>query len=291
MRHIQIITGTLFILLLCQIFVPVQAEGGMYSLTMKDAWEKDGFISANLTLSVSGASPVQGGYLTLWLADTDDIKKSRFLTFAYIPFTQSGRPVLLTAAVPRLIQPGSYTIIGLFSPGDRIPITCEPGVQAESPLMVNTPGTGVHDMAATLAGDLTAASGPDYRIAELSGVETIKRVATGKKIEPVISVNNGGSPDTTGRPVEVHAYLGSEELIPVRGTIQPLQAGEAQVVKLLYLIPATTPLQSYPFFLIVDPRSEHGPADAKTNLIRAGGQMSVRIQEDPKPRSLCMCAI
>ncbi|MFH0966966.1 MAG: hypothetical protein V1862_04695, partial [Methanobacteriota archaeon] len=123
------------------------------------------------------------------------------------------------------------------------------------------------------------ASVPDYRVDSIEGIDTALRVAPGATLQPTVRITNTGADDTTGQPVEVHAYLGSEELIPVQATVEPMKGGVTLTSGLSYLIPDTIPLRSFPFYLIIDPRGEHGAPDAATNLKRTGGQMSVRVVE------------
>ena len=122
-------------------------------------------------------------------------------------------------------------------------------------------------------------SGPRYRIDSLSGVDTTVRKAPGEMISPVLAVTNTGADDTSGLPVEVHAYLGNDELIPAGGTFGPLKSGESTTLSPVYTIPGSISLQSYPFFVILDPRGEHGPVSQESHLKRTPGQLSVRIVE------------
>jgi hypothetical protein len=273
-----LVPGILALITLLCIISPALADNGPVSLSFSSAKEEGGYITADLAFTPLIADGKNDGYLSFWFSPTGDCGEARPLGWQYIPLAQEAKQVSMKAAVPYSVIAGAYTITAIYGPGSLIPVACDKGPAAATTVTISTPGQGTHDMAGTLTGETGNTTGPNYRIDSLTGVDTAIRVAPGAMIEPSVTITNTGSADESGVPVEVHAYLGSEELTPVKGVINPMKGGVSSTSSLSYMIPDTIPLHSYPFYLIVDPRGEHGAPDAATNLKRTGGQMSVRVE-------------
>lgn len=274
------VPGLLALLIFSLVFSPVLAETGPVNLTISSVSEAGGYISADLQITPL----VQGnndGYITLWFnTPGGDCGEANLLSWKHLTLGNDTRTTALKAAVPVDVTPGSYEVTAIYGPGKSIPASCDKGASAKGVLTVSTPGQAGHDMAGSLSADSVNTSGPDYQIDAITGIDTAVRVAPSSDIQPGVTIRNAGSDDLSGKPVEVHAYLGGDELTPVSAIVSPMKAGEVRNESLSYTIPAAIPQQSYPFFLIIDPLGEHGPADPATNLKRTSGKMSVHV-EDP----------
>lgn len=264
-------------LIILFIFIsPACAGTGPGNLSISSSDEEGGYIHTTLT---TGGVADEAGYLACWLTPVPgDCSAAHLLAWQILPAGAGNDPITLKGPVPYGVIPGTYEVRVQYGMGKTIPDSCDKGTGAVSRVEISTPGKGLHDMAATLPAAERGITGPDYRIDALSGVDTAVRMTPSSLISPVVTISNTGSDDPTGQPVEVHAYLGSEELIPVSATLGPLKGGETKETALSYRIPATISQRSYPFFLIIDPRGVTGPPDAATNLKRTGGQMMVRAE-------------
>ncbi len=261
------------------LIIPTLADTGPVNLTITSASEKDGYITT--TLQVTPLIEGTGGYLTLWfIPSSGDCKDARMLGWRHLAQGNDTRTISMEAAVPIEVTPGSYTVTARYGAGNTIPASCDSGASAPVALVISTPGQDGHDMTGRLTTTAGSGSGPQYQISAITGIDTAIRVAPSSTILPGVTIRNTGADDISGEPVEVHAYLGSDELTPVHAEISPLKAGEVRDETLSYVIPGYIPQQSYSFFLIIDPHGEHGPVDPATSLKRTGGKMSVNI-EDP----------
>ena len=275
-----LVPGFLALIILFAGVIPVTADNGPVNLSFSSASEEGGFITADVIATPLIKSGIPGGYLTFWLNPSPgDCSTSRLLSWQYLPPGNETANIRMKAPVPYGIIPVTYEIMVHYGSGNQVPAACDTGPADRTTLVISTPGQGSHDMAATLPGAEGKSSGPDYRLDSISGIDTTVRQTPSSSLTPTVTITNGGSDDTTGQPVEVHAYLGSEELIPVTATIEAMKAGESRTASLSYTIPGTIPQRSFPFFMIIDPRGVHGTADAATNLKRTGGQMTVHIVE------------
>ncbi|WP_319579401.1 hypothetical protein [uncultured Methanospirillum sp.] len=247
------------------------------NLTLSGVSEQGGYITIDILLSPGTGTD---GYLTLWFnKPAGDCKDARLLSWKHLTGETKEGTVHMESAVPVDITPGTYEITALYGAGTSLPSSCDQGVSSKSPVTISTPGQAGHDMAGRLAGAGTG-SGPQYKIDAISGIDTAIRVEPGSPIQPGVTIKNTGADDTSGEQVEVHAFLGGNELIPLHASIAPLKAGEVKDESLSFTIPGYIPQQGYPFFLIIDPRGDHGAVDSASNLKRTGGKMSVSI-EDP----------
>lgn len=276
-----LVSGFLALIILFCCISPVPADDSPNSLSFSPAKEEGGFISAELTITPLSKGGETGGYLTFWLNPSQkDCSTSRLLSWQHIISGNDPERFLVKAPVPYGVIPGDYEIMVHYGTSSLIPGACDTGPAARNTVHISTPGQGTHDMAATLTADAGKGSGPDYRLESIAGIDTTVRMTPASTLGPSVTITNAGSDDESGQPVEVHAYLGSEELTPVKAIIEPMKAGESQKASLSYIIQDTIPQRSYPFFLIIDPRGVHGSADAATNLKRTGGQMSVHTEEE-----------
>jgi len=262
--------------LICILFVtPTLAVP--VNLTISGASEQGGYISTDILFSPGTGTD---GYLTLWFnKPAGDCKDAMLLSWKRLSGETKEGAVHMESAVPVDVTPGTYEITALYGGGTSFPSSCDQGVSSKSPVTISTPAQAGHDMAGRLAAS-GAGSGPQYKIDALSGIDTAVRVEPGSTIQPAVTIKNTGADDTSGEPVEVHAFLGGNELIPVHAFIAPLKAGEVKDESLSFTIPGYIPQQGYSFFLIIDPRGDHGVVDSASNLKRTGGKMSVAI-EDP----------
>jgi len=257
--------------------IPTVAMAGPVNLTISSASEEGGYITTDILLSPGSGNE---GYLTLWFnTPGGDCKDARLLSWKHLSSGTDAGSVHMESAVPVDVTPGTYEITATYGGGSSFPSSCDKGVSAMSPVSISTPGQAGHDMAGWLKNN-TPESGAHYSIDVISGIDTAVRVEPGATIQPVVTVSNQGTDDTSGDQVEVHAFLGGNELIPVKAFIAPLKSGEVKEESLSFTVPGYIPQQGYPFFLIIDPRGDHGPVDSTSNLKRTGGKMSVSI-EDP----------
>jgi hypothetical protein len=278
MKFFPVLFSLLLMVLLSTI--PVLGDNGPVNLSFSSLQEKGGYISGDLIITPLIKDGDNDGYITLWLNSQAGVcEAARLLSWKHITLGNDTRTIPVLAAVPNGITSGACQVKAIYGPGKLIPVSCDKGPSVTTSLTITAPGDGSHDMAGTLVSDHTG-SGPDYRIDAIDGIDTTNRVAPGSTLLAEVTISNAGASDTSGEPVEVHAYLGSDELVPENAVIEPMKAGESQKVSLSYLVPVSTAQQGYPFFLIIDPQGEHGDADAKTNLKRTSGKMSVHI-EDP----------
>jgi hypothetical protein len=272
-----IIAGIILLWCITQVYAESGISGNA-ELSFTSATEEGGFISTELALPSHLQQEDTSGILSYWLYPSgNDCKTARLLGWQQT--SESAGKIAMKAAVPYAVIPGTYTLGAQFKPGNSLPLACDTGTSAQTTVGIVTPGQAGRDMSAALSGGTEARNGASYQIDSISGVDTAIRKAPGETVTPTLKITNTGSDDTSGLPVEVHAYLGTEELIPADGMIASLQAGNSQTVGLTYTIPDTIPLRSYPFFVIVDPRGSHGPVDPDKNLKRTGGQMTVRVVE------------
>lgn len=264
--------------LICILFItPTQA--GPVNLSISGVSEQGGYITTDILFSPGSAG--LDGYLSLWFNTPDgDCKNAKLLTWKALSAGTEPGTVHLESAVPVDVTPGSYAISAIYGTGTSFPSSCDTGVSATSTLVVSTPGQAGHDMAGRPAASGASSTGPRYTIDTISGIDTAVRVEPGSGIKPGVTVKNLGSDDSSASKVEVHAFLGGNELIPVQALISPMKSSEAREESLSFTVPAYIPQQSYPFFLIIDPRGDHGLVDPASNLKRTGGKMSVAI-EDP----------
>lgn len=264
-------------LIILFIFItPASAGTGPGNLSISSITEEGGYISTTL---FTGGIADEEGYLACWLTPVaGDCSAAHLLGWQILPAGAGIDPITMQGPVPYGVIPGTYEVRVQYGTGKTIPDSCAKGIGAVSRVEISTPGKGLHDMAATLPVAEGTSAGPDYRIDALNGVDTANRMTPSSVISPVVTISNTGSDDTTAQPVEVHAFLGSEELIPVSATLEPLKGGETREAALSYRIPAIISQRSYPFFMIIDPRGVSGQADAATNLKRTGGQMMVRAE-------------
>ncbi|PWR70630.1 hypothetical protein [Methanospirillum lacunae] len=266
------------LVLICILFItPTQA--GPVNLSITGASEQGGYISTDILFSPGTAG--MDGYLTLWFNTPDgDCKNAKLLTWKTLSSGAEPGTVHMESAVPVDVTPGTYTISAIYGTGTSFPSSCDKGTSASSTVVVSTPGQAGHDMAGKLAASGASSTGPKYAIDTISGIDTAVRVEPGSGIKPGVTIRNLGADDTSAGQVEVHAFLGGNELIPVDAVISPMKSGEAKEESLSFTVPGYIPQQSYPFFLIIDPRGDHGLVDPESNLKRTGGKMSVAI-EDP----------
>jgi hypothetical protein len=267
------------------------AGTGPASLSIASVKENGGYIITEAMVTPSNKTDSEAGYLSYWLdAVPGDCSASRLLGWQYLPSSPGPVTEVMKGPVPYGVTPGNYGIRVVYREGTEVPGSCDKGVSAGMNVTLTLPGKGTHDMVATLEDSGGNAPGPDYRIDAISNIDTTVRVTPSSSLAPSVTVSNVGSGDLSGQPVEVHAYLGSEEMIPVKAVIDPMKAGESRTVSLSYTVPGSISLRSYPFFMIIDPRGVHGTADAATNLKRTGGQMVVRTEEeDPLAGHGCGC--
>ncbi len=279
------ITGSALLVLI--LLLPAWTAAAGVNLTASAAREEGGLIAADLMIR-SPEGGVPDGYLTWWLARPGDAcDASRFLGWQAVSPSSGGR-YGLKAPVPTGIMPGEYLLIVLFGSGNSIPGACDRDTAAEAGFRISTAGS-VPDMASALTRPTGNETGPDYRIVSVKNLDTTARRSPGSTISPGVTLSNRRGDDTSGLPVEIHAYLGSNELFPVQARTPPVKGGEDRSLTLSFRIPETLPLKSYPFFLIIDPRGDHGAADVDS-LKRTGGQMSIRTEEaDPLAGHGCNC--
>jgi hypothetical protein len=275
-----LVPGMLALIMLVCMISPAGAANGPFNLSFSSVKEEGGYITADMSVTTLHENGENDGFLSFWFSPAGgDCANARPLGWQYLPLKQGALTIPMKAAVPYAVIAGTYTLTAVYKPGDVVPSACDTGPAAQTSVSITTPGQGTHDMAGTLTGDSGDSSKPDYRIDSVTGVDTAIRVAPGAKLDPSVTITNTGADDTSGKLVEVHAYLGSDELIPVKATIAPMKTGETGIYTLSYTVPGSIPLRSFPFYLIIDPRGEHGTADAATNLKRTSGQMSIRIEE------------
>lgn len=278
MKSVQVCISLLFVCILAP-GVLAAAGDGPASVGFDSLVEKDGYITGELTVTplITGTT---AGFVTLWLnTPGGDCEAARFLGWRHL--TMGDEPVKFSVAapVPLGMTTGTYEVRAVFGPGDLVPVSCDQGPSVVSPLVITTPGAIDRNMSGRLA-DAAGSGVPDYQIDAIAGIDTAVRVAPGEVIQPVLTIHNAGEDDSSGVPVEVHAYLGTDDLIPVTALVDPLKRGESRTVTLSFQIQDSMAQRGYPFFVILDPSGVHGIADAETNLKKTGGQMSVHI-EDP----------
>jgi hypothetical protein len=270
--------GIILIILFVSI-MSVWADQGSSGLVINSLKEEGGYIFADLTVTPLMKIDDKGGFLSLWFYPSGtDCTTARLLGWRHISRHDEGTQVIMKSPVPATIIAGTYSVSAHYNAGISFPSACDSKVSATSTLSVTTPGKAGLDMTSILS-ETTEREGPLYQIESISGVDTTIRREPGETLSPTITVKNTGSDDNALDLVEVHAFLGSETLIPISGFVKPLKSGETETVNLVYQVPGTIPLQSYPFFMIIDPFGVHSPAGAPDSLKKTGGKMTIRTVE------------
>lgn len=239
------------------------------------AAENGGYIQITLVLPNSTESTV--GTVSYWLLPPgSDCSTAQLLGWQTVLSTD--KEATLKAAVPSEVIPGTYQIFTQYNQRDQKISACDLRPIARTNISFGSIGKEGTDMSGALSGRNASGSEPVYRIDSMTGIDTLVRISPGDTLSPVLTITNTGANDTSALPIEVHGFLGSHELIPSGATFKPLNSGESTTITPVFSIPDTITPVGYPFFVILDPRGEHGQVSKNGNLKRAIGQIGFKLE-------------
>lgn len=131
---------------------------------------------------------------------------------------------------------------------------------------------------------------PDYAVSAVTLPPQSSWIDSGSYIQPNITLSNLGGEDSSGKIIQIEAFLGSYQLISKNNQVPPLKAGEVREIAPDYLIPNSVPSGDYSLKVVIDTENEKGNESAGNNEAMTQNQVNIKLAAPKAKVNNCGCS-